>query len=216
MTTETESKIAELYPEHSGAEIAELLGISLKTVYLTSARLGLRKTREWIAERSRERSMRPDHGGIAHRFVKGLTAWNKGIHYMAGGRSAETQFKPGKERTGKAADLYKPVGELRTNKEGYMQRKINDDLPFHKRWRSEHLLIWEAVNGPLPSGHAVVFRDGDKTNLALSNLELVSRRTLMERNSMQRHGPEIAALTQLRGTLTRQINRSIRNQQPGE
>ena len=39
----------------------------------------------------------------------------------------------------------------------------------------------------------------------------------MLRNSVHRHGPEVAALTRLRGALKRQINRrSSGQQQPGE
>lgn len=36
-----------------------------------------------------------------------------------------------------------------------------------------HRLVWEEANGPLPSQHVLTFRDGDRTNVALENLELV-------------------------------------------
>ncbi len=60
--------------------------------------------------------------------------------------------------------------------------------------------------------HAVAFKDGNKQNIALDNLELVSRADLMKRNSYHNYGKEIAQLVQLKGAVTRQINKRERNQ----
>lgn len=215
-TESEDATIRDLYPTHSGYQIADVLGRSPRAVWQRAHDLGLKKTRAWIAKRARERSTRPDHGGIAYRFQPGLDPWNKGKHYNAGGRSAETRFKPG-HRGGKALALWHPVGALRINADGYMQRKINDDLPMHKRWRAEHLLVWEAANGPLPDGHIIVFMDGNRMNFALDNLECITRRENMLRNTAHRHGKELFAISQLRGALTRQINRRTRGKtQQGE
>lgn len=204
------------FPELSAAELAALIGVDIKQIYRRSHALGLRKSREWVVERARQSRLQPGHGGSANLFKKGATPWNKGLHYVTGGRSAETRFRPG-VRTGRAVELWQPVGTLRINADGYLERKVNDDRPFYKRWRAEHLLIWESARGPLEKGMAIVFRDGNKQNLDLANLERISRRDLMLRNSMQRHGPEVAALIQLRGALKRQINRrSSGQQQTGE
>jgi hypothetical protein len=43
-------------------------------------------------------------------------------------------------------------------------------------WRQKHLIIWEAVNGPIPKGHLVIFADRNKTNFDIENLLLVSKR----------------------------------------
>jgi hypothetical protein len=155
------------------------------------------------------RLRRDDHPGQATQFQKGQTPWNKGTHYTAGGRSAETRFKPG-ERRGVAVNLYKPIGSERISKDGYLERKINDGLPLQKRWRAVHLIEWEAINGPLPAGHAIAFKDGDKTNRAPDNLELITRAELMRRNTVHNYPKEIAKLVQLRGALVRQINRKTR------
>ena len=42
-----------------------------------------------------------------------------------------------------------------------------------KRQREIHRLVWEAFEGPVPVGFFVSFVDGDKSNSALSNLELL-------------------------------------------
>jgi HNH endonuclease len=53
---------------------------------------------------------------------------------------------------------------------------------------------------------ALVFRDGDKANMALDNLELVTRAELMRRNSVHRNHPQIVELLRLRAVITRKIN----------
>lgn len=212
---EDDATICQHYPTHSAQEVGAMIGRSTKAIWQRAHTLGVNKSRAWIAERARQAMQSKDHPGRATQFAKGLTPWNKGQSYHAGGRSSETQFKPG-VRQGRALSLYQPVGSLRIDRDGYLQRKINDDKPFHKRWRAEHLVIWEEANGPLPKGHAVIFKDGDKTHITLDNLELVSRYELMQRNTVHRHGPEIAALSQLRGALKRQINRRTNHQSTGE
>ena len=108
---------------------------------------------------------------------------------------------------GVAVALWKPVGWLRINRDGYLERKVNDDHPVHRRWRGEHIVVWEAAHGPLPKGHAICFKDGNRLNVALDNLECVSRRELMARNTVHRNGPEVAAVSQLLGAIRRQINK---------
>lgn len=38
----------------------------------------------------------------------------------------------------------------------------------------KHRFLWETANGPIPKGHKVIFADGDKTNITLDNLIMVS------------------------------------------
>ena len=209
-TAAEDAAIAEHYATHSAQEIAAMIGRTRSSVWQRAHSLGLKKSHAWIAERTRQAMSDPDHGGRAGQFKPGAEPWNKGTHFHAGGRSVETQFKPG-TRHGWALSLWHPVGSLRIDADGYLQRKVNDDLPMHRRWRAEHLVIWEAAHGPLPAGHAVVFKDGNKQHVALDNLELVSRAELMRRNTCHRYGKEIAAVVQLKGAIARQINRRNRN-----
>jgi hypothetical protein len=117
-----------------------------------------------------------------------------------------TQFKKG-ERRGRAACIYQPIGTERLSKDGYRERKISDGMPFQRRWRAVHLLVWEAAHGPLPPGHAVVFRNGDKADIRLDNLDCITRRQLMARNTVHNLPTPLAQTVQLLGALTRQINR---------
>ncbi len=115
--------------------------------------------------------------GRTGRFVDGHTIKNgyaKG-EYPPG--SEKGWFRTG-NRSGRANHVYKPIGTERIAKDGYIERKINDDLPFQQRWRAVHLIRWEAIHGPLPKGHALKCLDGDKTNTDPSNWILIPRALL--------------------------------------
>jgi len=121
----------------------------------------------------------------------------------------ETQFKKG-VRQGVAVRLYKPIGTERISKDGYLERKVNDNLPLQARWRSVHLLVWEAANGPLPKGHAIAFKNGDKRDIRLDNLECITRAQLMLRNTIHNLPTPLAQTIQVLGALRRKINRKAR------
>ena len=208
-TADQKAALIESYPHLPTSWIANAMQLPIKTVYAKAAALGLKKTEAFLDSDLAGRIRSDSNIGAAGRFQKGLIPWNKGTNYTAGGRSAETRFKPG-HRYGKARQLYKPIGTERINKDGYLERKINDDMPRQKRWRAVHIIEWEAINGPLPTGHALAFKDGDKTNRAPNNIELITRAELMRRNNIHNYPKEIAQLVQLRGAITRQINKRER------
>lgn len=118
-------------------------------------------------------------------FQKGQAAHNKGMPCApgTGGRhpnSRAHQFRKG-ERTGKAALNYKPIGTERII-DGYLERKIHDGMPFKSRWRSVHLINWEAIHGPLPAGHALKCLDGNRLNTDPDNWQLIPRSLLPRLN----------------------------------
>lgn len=207
--------LTKLYPDIATAKIAKRLGMSVERVYSKAAGLGLKKSDVYLDSPAACRLRRGDNVGAAYRFKPGQYAWNTGMKGLCiGGK--ETQFKPG-HRGGRALDVYQPVGAERISKDGYLQRKVNDDMPLQQRWRGVHILLWEEANGPLPAGHAIVFKDGNKKNIALDNFELVTRAELMRRNSYHNNYPkEVALAIQLRGALVRKINNRMKRKDGDE
>lgn len=206
--------LREHFPHMPTRAVAELLGLRESQVYQQAHARGIRKDAQYLASPAACRLRRGDSTGVAHRFQRGIVPFNKGLRRpgWAPGRMAQTQFKKG-ERRGRAAMLYQPVGAERLSKDGYLQKKINDGMPFQSRWRGVHILAWEAANGPLPRGHALVFRNGDRTDIRLDNFELLTRAELMRRNSYHtRYPKEIALVIQLRGAVMRRINRGTRHE----
>lgn len=115
--------------------------------------------------------------GRTGRFVKGQEPPNKGGTMPYHPNSAATRFKKG-NRTGRANEMYKPIGTERMSKEGYVERKVHDAMPLQSRWRGVHLINWEAEHGPIPDGHCLKCLDGDKTNCDPANWKLIPRAML--------------------------------------
>lgn len=199
------------YADTLTVDLAPLYGRTIKQVLAKANALGLHKSIELIAETARERSSRPGHGSQATRIQPGQEPWNKGTHYTAGGRSAETRFKPGVR-----PHTWVPIGSYRLVEGPVLEQKVNDlPGPNSVRWKPVSRLVWEAAHGPIPDGHAVVFKPGRQTvELELITpdaLECLSRAELMRRNSFRATlPPEWQKLVQLRGVLTRTINRKTK------
>lgn len=208
--TEVELRLLrENFADSRTDDLAQALGRPYTAVAQKAAKLGLRKSEAYIASPLAHRL--DGLKGMKTRFKPGAAPWNKGTHYQPGGRCAETQFKPG-TKSGRAAQLVVPVGSYRVNADGYLDQKISDQPgPQNLRWKSVHRLVWEQTHGPVPHGHAVCFKPGrrstDAAEITVYALELVTRRELMLRNTYHRYGKDVAKLVQLRGALTRQINK---------
>ena len=208
-----------LYPHQRTAEIATLLGIDLQLVYRRASILGLRKSAEFAASDKSGRTLKGGKLSQQTQFRPGQSSWNKGLHYTAGGRSAETRFKKG-EMSGAAQHNWVPIGTLRISKDGYLERKMTDDPSLYpaRRWTFVHRLVWEAANGPIPPGHLVTFRKGQFTNqldlLNADRLDCISRADNARRNSIWNKDPEVAKLYQLKGAINRQVNRMQKDTAP--
>ena len=200
--------LTELYPYTRAKDIASRMGCTTSQVLEKAWRLGLKKSREAIARMACEAMANPDHPARRTRFQKGIEPWNKGTHYQAGGRSGETRFKAG-SRNGRASILWMPIGSERVRSDGYLERKLTDTGVTRRDFVCIHHIVWREAGREIPPGHALIFKDGNKRNFALENLELISRADLMRRNSVHNYGPEISRIHQLQGAITRQINKRL-------
>lgn len=198
------------YANERTGDIAKDLGIRLDLVYRKASSMGLNKSKEYLSSPAAGRL--DGVKGSSNRFQKGQAAWNKGIKGLNTGGEAGW-FKPG-HRGGKALERYQPIGTIRVSKDGYLQKKIHDGMPLQSRWRGLHLVNWESVHGSVNTKtHALCFRDGNRQNCAVENLELITRSDLALRNMIAPIPPEIRKVMQLRGAITRQINKRKNNEQ---
>lgn len=207
-----DATLRRIYPDTPTAEIAPQLGRTKSAINARATGLGLHKSAAYLASPAACRLRRGDNVGAATRFRLGQEPANKGKRRpgWGPGRMKETQFQKG-VRQGLAVWLYKPIGTERTSKDGYLERKINDDLPLQRRWRAVHLIVWEASHGPLPTGHAVAFLNQDKTDIRLENLELITRGALMARNSVHNLPAPLKQTVRLLGALNNTIRRRSRD-----
>jgi hypothetical protein len=202
-TKTEEQELARLYPETSTSELAARFGTTARALYAKAGALGLKKTPEFMAQISRECGEQLVKHGGSTRFQPGHRTWNAGMKGLQMGGTA-TQF-----RKGNVPQTQVPVGSIVSDFDGYLKIKVADP----KTWKYVHRKTWEEANGPIPAGHALVFRDGDKTNCALENLELINRRELMARNSIQNYPQPIKQVMRMRAGILKTINHRRRKRE---
>ncbi len=157
-TEEEKEYLRQITPGHHYKEIQELMNKKFNTDFTLNqikAAIGRYKL----------------NTGFNGRFLKGSIPANKGTKGLT--RANRTSFKKGHTPIN-----YRPVGSERITKGGYIEIKVKDP----NLWRLKHLVIWEKENGPLPKGCAIMFADGNKLNLNMENLILVTRNQLLIMN----------------------------------
>ena len=200
------------YPNTPTSELAHQMSLPVSKVYAQAARMGLKKSEAFMATSARTgRILKGGKLSEATQFQPGQQPWNKGRKgWQAGGRSASTRFTTGIEPPNTL-----PLGSLRVvtvKGLSQLERKIGTTPgPNHMRWKAVRRLVWEAANGPTPAGHVVVFKPGMRTlveaEITLDKVECISRADNARRNSVHNKPPELAKLYQLKGAITRQVNR---------
>ncbi|MHA3050228.1 HNH endonuclease signature motif containing protein [Acinetobacter sp. ANC 4641] len=107
---------------------------------------------------------------------KGTAAWNKGSKGLT--KANVTTFKKGR-----TTHNHKPVGHERVTVDGYTEVKIAEPNVFQLK----HRIVWEQVHGEIPKGYVIVFKNTDKSDCRLENLDMISRGELARLNQSYRH-----------------------------
>lgn len=152
-------------------------------------------------------------------FEKGKDAWNQGTKGVAKPNSGS--FKKGAINV---PSRVTPIGFERFCKhQGIWEVKVDEPDPntgAPTRYRAKHLVIWEQHHGPVPLGKLVAFKDGDRHNCTVENLELSTREEVIHLN---RNGfsnlpdelkPTMRALAKLEVKCFKRANR--RTEKPNE
>lgn len=100
-------------------------------------------------------------------YKKGHIPANKGTKGLTGAN--KTSFKKGN-----IPYNHKEIGSERITKDGYIMIKVRDGC-LNKNWELKHRWLYEKEYGKIPEGHNLIFLDGNKQNLDLDNLKLVSK-----------------------------------------
>lgn len=204
-TDEEDMRLRELYPNTPMEKLIALLDRSFSAIHTRAWKLQLHRSPEFMASINAGRIAAGESRSERTQFQPGQVPWNKGIKgYDPGGRSHETRFRPGTLQ-GAAKDRLRDIGYERWSGDGILERKIRNDGPSHRRWKAVHRILWEEVNGPIPDGHIVVFRDGNRRNIRIENLELISRAENARRNCIWRYPPELASAMRLVAKLNKKL-----------
>lgn len=201
------------FPHEPTRVLAAELGRSCSATSAHAAGLGLSKTEAYLYSDTSGRIKPGERRGASTQFKTGQVPKNKGLRRpgWAPGRMKDTQYKPG-ALSGKAAKLYMPVGSTRRTRDGYVLRKVSDIPGVYQtvNWKLEHRLVWVAAHGPIPPGYCLQFINGDRGDCRLENLQLVTRRSNMARNTVHNLPAPLPQTILLLGALTRKIRRRTR------
>ena len=165
-TISEEDYLRAQYPDNATRSVARALGRSQYSVYQHANIMGLKKSAAHMTSINSGKFTGEE--GKQYRYKKGQKPWNDGIKYSPIG-CRKSQFRKG----------HKPIqtgydGEIRQRNDGgrlYKWIRISNRV-----WIPLHVKIWMDVNGPVPDGFIVVFKNTtipDRENI--ENLELISR-----------------------------------------
>lgn len=199
------------YPHERASLVAAALGRDVDAVHRKARDLGISKTADFF-DRERERAKKQAQSCssmIATRFAKGHEPANKGVRRprWSCGRMRETQFKKGQ----KSWRTF-PVGHIGPDPEGFLRIKIREPLytgePYTEYRPLYAKYVWEQLHGPVPAGHVIRYRDGDRANCAIDNLYLQSRADNARENQMWNSLPrELAHAIALNAALKRKLRK---------
>jgi len=193
------AEVVKRYPFESTANIAKDLGVSLSKVYNKAWSLGIKKDPVYLRSTQYPKGYL---GGKASQFKPGHIPKNKGVKMPAEmyEKVAPTMFKRGN----KPANT-KPNGTInvRADSSGrlYQYIKIKDS-----HWELLQRHVWTQANGEIPRGSVVIFLDGNYLNCELSNLQVITRKDNMARNTIQRFPAELQEIMKLTSKLKRKTN----------
>lgn len=168
----TERQLAFLSRHYATMPMTELerrLRHKRNSIYNKAQVLGLERSAEVLSEQGRKVSRHPN--SVARRFQKGQTPANKGKRqeeFMSAAgieRTKATRFRPGQ-----TPHNTRPVGYERIDKNGYVLVKVEGE----RKMVHKHRHVWQQHYGPIPNGMLVTFRDGNRQNCDIENLELRS------------------------------------------
>jgi hypothetical protein len=176
-TPDEDAIIRARYADSPTEAVARAIGRTTRSVYHRARQLQLTKSAAFLASAQSGRLTPGDSRGASTRYAKGQTPANKGAKRPAGwapGRMRETQFSAHAQSWNT-----QPIGAERIIG-GYRWTKVRDErrVRWDQNWRQTHILSWESVHGPIPSGWCLKCLDSNRLNCDPSNWHLIERGVL--------------------------------------
>ena len=197
------------YANERTDEIAKVLKCKSQRVYNKANLLGLRKSEEFLKSDLSGRITKMKASGLNYRFKKGQVPSNKGkkqTEYMSAEaikKTLKTRFKPGQKIHNEKA-----VGAI------VIRTHRGVKCPFIKIansvWMPLKNKVWMDANGDIPKMYVVRVKDGNVFNCQLENLELITMKENMAKNSIVNIPEELLPLVKLNNKLKKTINEKLK------
>jgi hypothetical protein len=207
-TAEEDNFLRENYLTLTGPKLALKLGRAEGSVYGRIKLLGLILPDLIKQERQKITTENLRTEGVFSRFPKGHIPANKG-----------KKMSPDLYEKVKATMLKKGNIPPNTKYNGCLSIRGDSkkgEYVFIRlskcKWELLHRVVWEKHYGLIPKGFNVIFKDKDRFNFKINNLQLVSNRELMKLNSFLKFPEDVRDLIRAKSVLTRQINKILNNE----
>jgi len=208
----TESELDVLRKHYENCNTSDLMrllpGRTLCMIYNAAHKIGLKKDPEIISKMTKQNWENGEMEACRKTFYpKGHKPANKGKkqeEYMSAeqiARSRKTCFQKGNLPHNTNYD-----GHERITKDGYIEVRIRLG-----KYVLKHRHEWEKVNGPVPKGMILTFKDGIKTNTAPENMKLITMAENMKRNSYLHYPAEVREILHIKKSITRKIKQHTKN-----
>jgi hypothetical protein len=192
-------KLKKMYCDTDTSSIANLLGRNINAVYCMANKLKLKKTDQYLATLNSNRILTENQRNCC--FKKGSTPPNKGkkhAEYMTPEQIEKT--KKSRYKKGNVPFNVKYDGHERISVDGYVEIRISQGV-----YKLKHRELWIKQNGSIPKDCVVIFKDGNKQNIVIENLQLITRKENMLRNSIQQYPAELITTLKLVSKLKKTI-----------
>jgi len=198
LTPEQDKVIQDNYLNIAVKTLANKIGRSATIVETRLRQLGLVIPPEIIAQRKID-SQRKE-GDIPPNKGKKMTP----EQYK---KAAPTFFKKGD----KPVNTIEIIGTITTRINRKRKIKTKYILVAFNTWKELKHYNWEQVNGPVPEGYVLRFKDGNSLNCEIENIEMILREDHMRLNSIHNLPPDLKELSYLTGAVNRQINKHLKS-----
>lgn len=192
------------YPTTFMKDMCEYLGRSEKSIYMQAKLLGIKKDKDVLHKWHKDNVPK---SFLENRYKKGDIPHNKGVPM---GEEKYEKCKGTMFKKGQTPKNTHPDGDgaitFRRNKDWHCYNvRISKG-----KWIPLHRYVWQEVNGAIPKGFIVTFKNGDYHDCRIENLELMSRADNMRRNSFRNYPPEVRQMIATKGGFNRKLNKIIK------
>lgn len=170
LTHEDVIKILDRFPDEKAETIAKDYGVHVQTIYKTAQRYNVKKSEAFLRSPESGRMQKGQCLSPRTQFKKGHIPCFKG---------RKLPYKPGHLwKKGNKPHNAGTDGEIRWRQNpGYYFIRIAEN-----NWVFLHRFLYEQQHGKIPDGYNVIFKDGDRRNCVLENLDCVTHKELLELN----------------------------------
>lgn len=163
-------RVIELYPDYFNWQLARKFNVSESVILKIRLENNLRKSDKIMNET---------------RFKKGHIPTNKGLTFPDSNIGGQTKFKNGHLPHNTKWDGYITKRWHKKDKDYYIYIRV--DLA---KWQLLQRYIWEQNTGQKLNGEVIRFKDGNRENYDINNLECISRAENMKRNRNRKKAAE--------------------------